>query len=258
MKLSKNNHNLGVISLDSTLKLLSNITDKNSYFYWLNHQEYPPKSYLEHPIKSEKELQEYKNYFKRNFDLSLGAYIRIKRIFFILNNTKNQAKNELFYSFLDTPIGEMVAIFTLKGLCLLEFLDRKMLETELKEIIKKRHSNLINQKTEYFFELEQQLTEYFSGKREEFDIPLDFIGTDFQISVWQYLLNIPFGKTVSYSQQAKQMNIPNSTRAVASANGKNKISILVPCHRVLRQDHSLGGYGGGIARKKYLIELETF
>lgn len=248
--------NINILSVDKTLSALAEITDKNSYLYWLYNEDFPEKSYLKHPLKSEEELHFYKKYFEKNHHISLGAFVRIKRIFYILKNTENQHNNALFYSFLETPLGLMLSIFTQKGLCLLEFLDRKMLETELNELVKKFKSHFVFQQSDFYFELKKQLGEYFSGKRKNFDIPLDFVGTDFQIQVWHELLKIPYGETLSYSQEAEKMGNPNATRAVASANGKNKISIVVPCHRVVNKDGGLGGYGGGIDRKKFLLELE--
>lgn len=102
-----------------------------------------------------------------------------------------------------------------------------------------------------------QLEEYFNGKRQEFDIPLLFVGTDFQKKVWNQLLSIPFGKTISYGEMARQIGMPKAVRAVANANGANSISIFAPCHRVIGSDHTLTGYGGGLAAKEYLLKLEN-
>lgn len=101
-----------------------------------------------------------------------------------------------------------------------------------------------------------QLEEYFSGKRKEFDLPLDLRGTDFQLSVWKQLLHIPFGETVSYLHIAKALGDPHATRAVGNANGKNPVSIIVPCHRVIGANGSLVGYGGGMDKKKALLTFE--
>lgn len=103
---------------------------------------------------------------------------------------------------------------------------------------------------------EQQLDEFFAGERKTFDVPLLFVGTDFQKTVWNFLLNIPFGKTISYGEMAKQIGLPKAVRAVANANGANSISIFAPCHRVIGCDRSLTGYGGGLAAKYFLLELE--
>ena len=102
----------------------------------------------------------------------------------------------------------------------------------------------------------KQLDEYFAGKRQTFDVPLFFIGTDFQKTVWNKLLEIPFGTTVSYGEMARRIGRPTAVRAVANANGANPISIFAPCHRVIGSDRSLTGYGGGIEAKRKLLELE--
>ena len=102
-----------------------------------------------------------------------------------------------------------------------------------------------------------QLEEYFNGKRQEFDIPLLFVGTDFQKKVWNQLLSIPFGNTISYGEMARQIGMPKAVRAVANANGANSISIFAPCHRVIGSDHTLTGYGGGLAAKEYLLKLDN-
>lgn len=101
-----------------------------------------------------------------------------------------------------------------------------------------------------------QLDEYFAGKRMAFDIPLLFAGTDFQKKVWNALLSIPFGKTISYGEMARRICMPKAVRAVANANGANSLSIFAPCHRVIGSDNSLTGYGGGLATKEYLLKLE--
>ena len=102
-----------------------------------------------------------------------------------------------------------------------------------------------------------QLDEFFAGKRKVFDIPLLFVGTDFQKTVWNELLNIPYGQTIPYGEMARRIGMPKAVRAVANANGANAISILAPCHRVIGSDGTLTGYGGGLAAKKMLLELEA-
>lgn len=101
-----------------------------------------------------------------------------------------------------------------------------------------------------------QLDEFFEGKRREFNVPLLFVGTDFQKTVWNELLKIPFGKTISYGEMAQRIGLPKAVRAVANANGANSMSIFAPCHRVIGSDRSLTGYGGGLAAKQMLLELE--
>ena len=101
-----------------------------------------------------------------------------------------------------------------------------------------------------------QLTEYFAGTRKQFDIPCDLQGTDFQRKVWNELTRIPFGKTLSYRDVAKRIKNPKAVRAVGSANGKNPVCIIIPCHRVIAADGSIGGYAGGIRIKQQLLQLE--
>ena len=103
----------------------------------------------------------------------------------------------------------------------------------------------------------EQLNEYFAGQRKEFSVPLLFVGTDFQKTVWNELLKIPFGRTISYGEMARHIGMPQAVRAVANANGANSISIFAPCHRVIGSDHSLTGYGGGLSAKRFLLELES-
>ncbi len=105
-------------------------------------------------------------------------------------------------------------------------------------------------------ETERQLREYFAGHRLTFDLPLEFIGTDFQRSVWQALLSIPFGETRSYAQIAKQVGNPSAVRAVGAANGRNPISIIAPCHRVIGSNGKLTGFAGGMEAKAFLLKLE--
>lgn len=105
-------------------------------------------------------------------------------------------------------------------------------------------------------EAARQLDEYFARRRTQFDVPLRFAGTPFQLRVWRALLEIPYGQTVSYGEMARLIGVPSAVRAVANANGANAISIFAPCHRVVGSTGSLTGYGGGLAAKRFLIELE--
>lgn len=157
---------------------------------------------------------------------------------------------------IETPIGTMIACADEKGICLLEFSDRKALPTELKAISKHFDANIIQGENPHFKTLEKELNEYFEAQRKEFSVPLSPVGTDFQKQVWEVLRKIPYGTTKSYQEQAKILGNPKAVRAVANANGLNKISILIPCHRVIGSDGKLTGYGGGIWRKQKLLELE--
>ena len=155
-----------------------------------------------------------------------------------------------------TPLGPMLAGVFEDKLCLLEFTDRRMLETQLERLRKRFKAEILPGEDSLFEELNQQLDEYFQGNRIEFDIPLDIRGTPFQEKVWKVLLTIPPGKTRSYKQQAEMIGQPTAVRAVARANGDNRIAILIPCHRVIGADGKLTGYGGGLWRKERLLELE--
>ncbi len=157
---------------------------------------------------------------------------------------------------IETPIGTMYAAATELGICMLEFTDRKMLETEFKDIAKALNATIVIGENQHFNLLEKELSEYFEGKRTEFTVALAPVGTAFQKSVWEVLRNIPFGETWTYKKQAEALGAPQKVRAVANANGMNKISILIPCHRVIGSDGNLTGYGGGIWRKQKLLELE--
>ncbi len=150
----------------------------------------------------------------------------------------------------------MLAGATDDGICLLEFVDRRMIETQIKRLKKLLNAEFIPGANKHFDELDKQLKEYFDGKRKEFDLPLVLDGTEFQKKVWKELQNIPYGETHSFEQQAIAIKNPKAVRAVAKANGDNRIAIIIPCHRVIGKDGKLVGYGGGIWRKQYLLNLE--
>lgn len=142
------------------------------------------------------------------------------------------------------------------GICLLEFNDRKSLNKEYKDL-----ENILGQafqegENEHIKSLKLQLKEYFEGIRKEFTLPLITPGSEFQQDVWKELQNIPYGTTRSYLQQSVAIGKPGSVRAVANANGMNRISIIIPCHRVIGSDGTLTGYGGGLKRKKWLLDHE--
>ena len=157
---------------------------------------------------------------------------------------------------IETPLGTMIACANENGICMLEFSDRKALPTELKEISKHFDANIVQGENPHFKTLEKELEEYFEGKRKDFTVPLAPVGTDFQKKVWKILRTIPYGTTRTYQQQADILGNPKAVRAVANANGLNKISIIIPCHRVIGTNGTLTGYGGGIWRKQKLLELE--
>lgn len=155
-----------------------------------------------------------------------------------------------------TPIGPMLLGATDRGVCLLEFTDRRMLETQLRRIARQLDCVFVPGANEHARRLKAELEAYFAGALRTFETPLDMFGTPFQRRVWEALLQIPYGETRSYAEQARAIGEPNAVRAVARANGDNRIAIVIPCHRVIGSDGKLTGYGGGLWRKQYLLELE--
>jgi AraC family transcriptional regulator of adaptative response/methylated-DNA-[protein]-cysteine methyltransferase len=170
--------------------------------------------------------------------------------------TKSKSKSVINITRLETPVGPMFACGTEKGICLFDFTDRRMLETEFKEITKYFDAVILPGENKHIALLKKEIDEYFEGKRKNFTVPLDAPGTEFQKSVWNVLMKIPYGQTISYKDQATILKKPEAVRAVANANGHNRISILIPCHRVIGEDGSLTGYGGGLWRKKWLLDFE--
>lgn len=159
-------------------------------------------------------------------------------------------------SHLDTPIGPMIAGATDDGLCLLEFSDRRMLETQFDTLVRRLDARFLYGTHPVLDETHRQLDAYFAGRLKDFTIPLVTPGTDFQKLVWQQLRRIPYGAVRSYAEQAQAIDRPRAVRAVASANGHNRIAIVIPCHRVIGSDGSMTGYGGGIPRKQWLLRHE--
>ncbi|WP_444996652.1 bifunctional transcriptional activator/DNA repair enzyme AdaA [Aliikangiella sp. IMCC44359] len=177
---------------------------------------------------------------------------------FIGKSPKNSLYNNvILISRLTTPLGPMFVCATEDGICLLEFVDRKMLETEFKQLQKLLEAKIIAGENEHTLQAQQEITEYFNGQRKYFNVTLCTPGTDFQNSVWSCLKEIPYGETRTYQQQAIKLRKPKAIRAVASANGFNRIAIVIPCHRVIGKNGHLTGYGGGLERKKWLLEHET-
>jgi len=156
-----------------------------------------------------------------------------------------------------TPLGPMLAGATDEGVCLLEFVDRRMLETQLTRLRKLLRAEFVPGSNRHFEALHLQVEEYFAGKRKNFRLPLILRGTPFQQKVWKVLQSIPYGRTRSYQEQAERLGNPKAVRAVARANGDNRIAIIVPCHRVIGKNGKLTGYGGGLWRKQYLLDHES-
>jgi AraC family transcriptional regulator of adaptative response/methylated-DNA-[protein]-cysteine methyltransferase len=187
---------------------------------------------------------------------SLSGFTDSFKTIFGVSPKNSRAQNIIDLKRIETPLGTMYACAVKEGVCLLEFTDRKMLETEFKAIAKLLNATIVQGENEHIKVLEQQLKEYFEGHRQTFTVKLATPGSDFQNSVWKELQRIPYGSTRSYKDQAIAIGKPESIRAVANANGMNRISILIPCHRVIGTDGQLTGYGGGLWRKSYLLEME--
>ena len=157
---------------------------------------------------------------------------------------------------LQTPLGEMVAGATDAGVCLLEFAGRRRLTAQLARL-EELAGPMVPGPHPHTRTLERELGEYFAGERKEFAAPVVLAGTTFQERVWHALREIPYGTTISYAELARRTGSELGVRAVGRANGDNRIAIVVPCHRVVRADGNLGGYSGGLDRKRRLLDLEA-
>ncbi len=194
--------------------------------------------------------------YNSGFESLSGFNESFKSIFGVSpKNSKTQRIIDL--KRIETPIGTMYSAAVEEGICMLEFTDRKMLETEFKDLAKSLNATIVQGENPHFITLEKELKEYFEGNRIVFTVPLSPVGTDFQKSVWEVLLKIPYGETWTYRKQSEVLGDAKKVRAVANANGMNKISIIIPCHRVIGSNGTLTGYGGGIWRKQKLLELEN-
>jgi len=168
-----------------------------------------------------------------------------------------KSRDAVLLDWIPSPVGPLIAGATSGAVCLLEFSDRRMLEAQLAMLKRRFGAYLLPGSNRWLDELRRQLTEYFAGERRQFDLPLALKGTPFQEKVWAGLLSIPYGQTRSYLELARQIGEPAAVRAVGAANGMNRIAIVVPCHRVVNADGKLGGYGGGLWRKRHLLDLES-
>lgn len=164
--------------------------------------------------------------------------------------------NILKASWVDTCLGPMVAIADDDALYLLEFVDSRGLEREVLRLKKRLHAAIIPENSAPIQSIEAELLSYFAGNLKEFKTPFHLLGSDFQKQAWHALRQIPYGETRSYREQAEAIGNPTAFRAVANANGANQLAIMIPCHRIITSQGTLGGYGGGIARKQWLIEHE--
>ncbi|MEE9189344.1 MAG: methylated-DNA--[protein]-cysteine S-methyltransferase [Candidatus Neomarinimicrobiota bacterium] len=170
--------------------------------------------------------------------------------------SKSSGKELIHITRILTPLGPMLAGATKAGVCLLEFIDRRMLETQLQTLKRRLNGEFFPGNSIHFEKLNKEINEYFAGKRKSFSVPLKLVGSEFQRKVWSELIKIPCGTTRSYKEIAKLIGDERSVRAVANANGTNRIAIIIPCHRVIGSDGHLTGYGGGLWRKRYLLDME--
>lgn len=187
---------------------------------------------------------------------SLSGFNESYRSIFGESASKSKSRSVVNVLRFSSPIGSIIACATENGLCFLGFIGQKRIEKQFNEIQKKFNAIILPGKNVHLTKVKKEITEYFDGKRKIFSVSLDIVGTDFRKKVWEELLNIPYGKTVSYKEQATAINNIKAIRAVAAANGANKISIIIPCHRVIGSNGSLTGYAGGLHKKSWLLNFE--
>lgn len=157
---------------------------------------------------------------------------------------------------IDSPLGSLLMVAGDQGVCLLEFVDRRGLEKELEDIRRRLSAVIVPGANPHITQLSSELAAYFAGRLKTFQAPIDMRGTPFQTAVWLALRKMPYGQTTSYSALARKIGRPEAHRAVGRANGQNRIAIVVPCHRVVRENGELSGYGGGVWRKQWLLDHE--
>jgi AraC family transcriptional regulator of adaptative response/methylated-DNA-[protein]-cysteine methyltransferase len=231
-----------------------------------------------------------RRYFNRNFGMTFQAYCRARRLGSAfaeirsggsLDDAAHNSGYESYSGFrdafgklfgappgrsrgercvlvrwLESPLGPLVAGATEEGVCLLEFTDRRQLEGQCREVRRRFGCEIAPGSNEHLDRLAAELNDYFAGSARGFSVPLVAPGTSFQKRVWQELLRIPYGRTISYEELARRVESPRAIRAVGTANGTNRIAIVIPCHRVVNKGGKLGGYGGGLWRKQFLLDLE--
>lgn len=164
---------------------------------------------------------------------------------------------KLYKYALDSPLGKLFILADEKALYMVEYDIKERLEKQLERLNRLLPHTITEEKTAPIVSFEKELSDYFCGKLKTFKTPFELIGSPFQKKVWKELLKTPFGKTQSYKSQAEKMGNPKAFRAVANANGQNRLSIIIPCHRIIASNGSLGGYGGTLSRKQKLLELES-
>ena len=169
---------------------------------------------------------------------------------------KSRALHSVVVSWVESPLGPLLIGATDQGVCLVEFTSTNRIDMQLASLRTHFRSAVVPGSHEFLDQLKGELNEYFAGRLRRFQVPLVYPGTPFQVRVWQGLLRIPYGTAWSYEQLAHVVDAPGAQRAVGHANGQNRIAILIPCHRVVNKNGRLGGYGGGLWRKQFLLDLE--
>jgi AraC family transcriptional regulator of adaptative response/methylated-DNA-[protein]-cysteine methyltransferase len=231
-----------------------------------------------------------RRYFQRNFQMTFQAYHRARRMGMALTHLRGgeepagvaydqgyeslsgfrEAFKKVFGAppgkaghlrcvrtmRIETPLGPMVAGAVDEGVCFLEFADRRAFSKQLNAMQLRLGATAVPGRHRHLDQLAAELNDYFEGRRREFSVPITAPGSEFQERVWAELRRIPYGSTISYAALARNIGQPQAVRAVGRANGENRIAILIPCHRVVREDGTLCGYGGGRWRKQRLLELE--
>ena len=193
--------------------------------------------------------------FDSGFESDSGFREAFKRLF----GTTPAAAREtepIVATLVPSPLGPLLAAATPRGLCMLEFADRKKLPEQAADLSRWYRSPVIPGTNSHIEQVRRELAEYFAGSRTGFTVSLDLRGTPFQEQVWAELLRIPYGATISYEELAVRIGRAGAQRAVGSANGRNRIPIVIPCHRVIQKNGQLRGYGGGLWRKQFLLDLE--
>jgi AraC family transcriptional regulator of adaptative response/methylated-DNA-[protein]-cysteine methyltransferase len=231
-----------------------------------------------------------RRYFQKNYGMTFQAYCRARRMGDALNQLRSGASlddialgngfeshsgfrdaftrtfgrppgtsrdmDRIVVSWLESPLGPVIAAANDEGICLLEFTDRRMLETQFTTLKKLFSCAIVPGENEHLAKLTKELDAYFAGRLRQFSLPLVYPGSPFQVRVWNQLLQIPYGETCAYEELARRIGSASGQRAVGHANGTNRIAILIPCHRVVNKSGKLGGYGGGLWRKQHLLNLE--
>jgi AraC family transcriptional regulator, regulatory protein of adaptative response / methylated-DNA-[protein]-cysteine methyltransferase len=157
---------------------------------------------------------------------------------------------------IESPIGPLILAATAGAVCMIEFPCRGSLDLRIAELNRLFHCDVVRGRNAPLEQLLRELSQYFAGALHKFTVPIAYRGTPFQVAVWKRLLRIPYGQTITYERLAREIGRPTAQRAVGTANGRNRISIVIPCHRVVTKDRKLGGYGGGLRCKQFLMDLE--